>query len=440
MNFKSGLIAVLIGSLTFPSPLFSQDRPKVAVINLKVPIELYPRLSMLRTSIVNSFAKHKEVQLISRQQVENFRKSEIGRKKETSSTKQLREGRELLVRGKKLYDKLNFDAAIPALEQARREFILNLHLLRSNRDLIDAHLYLGLSYFAVNRSEPARLEFQKLLSLDPSRELSTQNFSPKVVSFFSSIKQEMNKMESSRVRIEVNEPNASVYINGKLSGVAPLELHLNPGEYFLLVEKEGLPPWYKPIQVKKMVQIVTVTLNESAYSGDEGEFFGVKEGGALQDPEFIDLYSTWGAKLKAQILFLGEIEKGESYKLLGQLFDVRTKEYSKVVSLDLGKSVSSMQGDANDLVDALVSQIRPDTYVTPNQPADLSYNPGDLLVGANPPDPEKQYLVNEKQDWYKKWWVWGIIGVAVIGAGVGISQLAKSNQSGQVVINNRGNF
>lgn len=85
---------------------------------------------------------------------------------------------------KVLYRDGRLDEAVASL----RDVIAQLNRLRDQQSrttqLAEAHLYLGLSYFAV-RDESAALEnFRQVVALDPGRTLDPEVYSPRVVSLF----------------------------------------------------------------------------------------------------------------------------------------------------------------------------------------------------------------------------------------------------------------
>ena len=111
-----------------------------------------------------------------------------------------------LDQAKVLYRDGRLDEAVASL----RDVIDQLNTLRDQQgrqtQLAEAHLYLGLSFFAV-RNESAALEnFRQVVALDPRRTLDPEVYSPRVIGLF---EQARGDIEGARVPAAIVAPPAA---------------------------------------------------------------------------------------------------------------------------------------------------------------------------------------------------------------------------------------
>jgi hypothetical protein len=82
----------------------------------------------------------------------------------------------------------DFETAVVTLQSAARRLAV---LPRPPRDLLQAHLYLGVAHVALDHAEPARERFREVLTLEPDLRLSPDEFSPKVIGAFELARRDM---------------------------------------------------------------------------------------------------------------------------------------------------------------------------------------------------------------------------------------------------------
>ncbi|MFH1017557.1 MAG: PEGA domain-containing protein [Pseudomonadota bacterium] len=442
MTPRNALILILCFLLGFPPSLGAkeQTRPRLAVVDMDLPEDLFGQRVSFRNAFAEAFSKENRVQSIPEREMAGWRERRTAARINGGSKEKLAEARELLNRGKKAYNSLEMNRALSLLEEARRQFILNLNALRSNRDLIDVHLYLGVAYAALKKEDKAKEEFRRVVYLDPQRQLASRDFAPKMMALFSSVRQEVLSQEPVRLRIESNPSAASVFINGKRSGSTPLELRLLPTEYFILVEKEGVFPWYQPVNLSRRVQSIEVRLKPASEDLELMHSLRVREG-VDQQADDVSVVRGLAESVGAQIVLLAQVKREGGYRLLGQLYDVRTSDFSRVVVSEMGNDTSDFQGSAQDVAKELMKLIRPDGYVSPGSGADLMGSLKDLTVGgAERPRQETMAAPPPPKQWYENWWIWPLIAGAGVGIYFGVRELQNSNQSGTIIINNHGNF
>jgi hypothetical protein len=151
------------------------------------------------------------------------------------------EAEELLERGKDAYIEGHFDRATADLGRAEEILKRAVNALEEERKtseaLFRAHMYLaftlqsrGGSYMA-----QARETLREAIRTFPLLEPSHAEYGPEKVRFFRDVKAEMDKGPLGELRIQTSTgENASVYLNGRLVGVTPLDLkNIYPGRYWL---------------------------------------------------------------------------------------------------------------------------------------------------------------------------------------------------------------
>ena len=411
----------------------------LAVVELAVGENELSKSVELRTEISNAFRNSPKAKLVSRAKISRWKERNFDEPKESGEDQAVQYARELLSQGKAAYDELNFDAALEHLSKARQEFILNLSKLRSNRELVDTHLYAGMSLIAKKDEAAAKDQFRRVVYLDPKRDLSSRRFSPQVTKIFAQAKQEVFRTDRVRARISSSPSRGTVYLNGRQVGRTPITLELPKGEYFILVEKAGMSPWYEPVQLQRSKEKVSVKLKPEPSSVAWQSQFHIREGQHAEADALADL-KVFGKGIGAEMIFLGSLEYEKTYRLLGQLFDVRTMEVSKVAVINVGKDLSDFSESAIDLSEALMDFIRPDGYLDPETVQGFHVAKKDLTVaGPNPNQKDLFKAPPPKKKWYEHWWIYPIIAGAGVGIFFGARQLGGAGGS-KVVFENEGNF
>jgi len=441
---KTTLIWALIFIFIVPVEVFSQrrgsKRVRILVVDLSVPRSEVDKRSSLRASVFQSVQEHPRAISISDSQIAQWQARRQRGKKRKPASEDIREARELLGEGKEAYQSLKFDRAEDLLLQARREFILNLPSLRSNRDLVEAHLYLGMTYLALKKSKKAKDEFHRVVYLDPKRELSGRDFSPVVLEAFSKARQKIMEQESIMVQMETTPPGAVAYLNGRSLGKTPLKLDLQPGEYFILFTKPGMESWYKPIELKKRLETVRAKLKPDIEDLQWSHLFRVREGADRRTRDFgpiMDLASF----VDADFVFLGTLTKLKQYRFLGQLLDARTSALSQVAVVTVGGTLRSFPSASADLVETLLGFVTGEGRLMSAGRPDLGLPGQELTVGGQDRPRKTAISISPapKKKWYELWWIYPILVGAGVGIFFGAREIGGSGGS-KIVIDNKGNF
>ncbi|MCB0271844.1 MAG: PEGA domain-containing protein [Bdellovibrionales bacterium] len=356
--------------------------------------------------------------------------------------------RKLLNEGVEAYQGLDFEKATKLLSESRDEWIRNLAHLRSNRDLLKAHLYLAMAYLAMFKEkntriyyqEQAQKELEKVVYLDAELKLSDRNYSPEVIKEFESVKQKVLQRSRVTLKVQSNIKHGQVYINGKLEGQTPLTLTVIPGTYFVLVEPKQTPakPWTSLVDIKRPVEELLAQVQPLVDVTKEQNLFRIREGADQASQDVIFLQNR-AKSLNADYVFLGKLERLDGFRLLGQLFDARTGEFSQVAFIQMGYDLADIQGSSYDLAQALLSQIRTDGYLVHSKAGQAAQGQFSSIGNKDQDLKPTQEPQKAKIALHKKWWFWAGI-VAVGAAGYYAISSMQGSQNGDIQINNAGNF
>ena len=452
---RKSVVYLLIAQLVLPSYIFAQSaqkiqppyRPFLVVDGVFVPDDELINLHTYRTHFYRGFAEQPQVRMVDYDQVAEWKKKFKFNEQNVHDSYLVR-ARSALASGKKAYQELDFEKALEALSNAKKEFILNLSHLRSNRDLLEAHLYLGMTYIALTQkvkstddqkkqNKLAENEFEKVVMLDPQRELAPRSYSPEIIGSYEKIKRKLVAGNRITVKVDANVPQAKVFINGKLIGPTPVKVNLIPGEYYVLVERKGMKSWSKLSKFINPVEHFTANMETATENADWNGMFQIREGMDQQTANMEEIDGMAHA-VGGELVLLANLELlGNNYRLLGQLYDVRTHEFSQTAVVNVGP-IEEFEPASYDLAKALASMIRYDGYLTTSGQQTNLMGIDPSRVGEGQPQAMQEHVA-PKEKMYKKWWFWAGAGALTAGAVYGIMQMGVASGSA-IVIDNQGNF
>lgn len=457
---RLALTSVLVFQLTFPSYVWAQQavsvpaqqvpqqyKPHLVVDGVLVPDDQLIELPKYRAHFVRGFAPQPQVRMVDYAQVAEWKKKFKFNEQNVHDT-YLTKARAALAKGKKAYQQLDFEAALTELTFAQKDFIINLSHLRSNRDLLEANLHLGMTYIALSKKTKsadekkkydtqAENQFEKVVMLDPQRELAPRNYSPKVIEVYEKVKRRLVAGNRITVKVDANVPQAKVFLNGKLLGPTPVKVMLIPGEYYVLVERKGMKSWSKLSKFQNPVEHLTAEMETATENADWNGMFQIREGMDQQTADMQEIDNMMHA-VGGEMVLLSNLEKqGSDWRLLGQLYDVRTHEFSQTAMVNVGP-LSEFEPAAYDLAEALAAMIRYDGYLSNSGQQTNLMGVDPSRIGAEQPQAVQTHEAPKKEI-YKEWWFWAGVGALAVGAYFGISQLGGTNGS-SITVNNQGNF
>jgi hypothetical protein len=331
--------------------------------------------------------------------------------------------------GKQLYEKLEVDRAIESLSRAVRGYREGIAALRDNRYLLASHLYLGMALVIRGRIPEGREYIRQMIILNPTRdksELPPKEFPPKIVSLHKILTQNIVQGPAGTVSVRSVPSGASVYFDGVEQYPTPVDIQNVPaGEHFVSLERTGFRPYATRLEVKPGV--ATVDTGLEAWRPLSPQKFG-----ARNDPEEISYLTELGEVLGAKVLVLGEAQavSEDQLTLTAQLYDTRSKEFSKIERMDTpkGKIRSASEKLARALVENLTVSGGVVAWLQPGATV-----PG-LAEGAPGQPPLQQGISRAEKPFYKTWWFWTIVGGAVVGGTAGIVLGTKSGADSNVLV------
>ena len=312
-------------------------------------------------------------------------------------------GRDRLEEGRLLYDRADLTAAIPVLDEAVEALTGGLAGAPDTKDLVDALVLLGLSHLFTGDAAGATGALERVVTLDPTRELDPVNYPPKAVQFFTDVRRRVLDADPAELFVEM-AGDARLYVDGKQSLSTAIELP--PGPHYVLVEGAGGQRAFQAVVLAPGArQRLKIKLQRAALA----QAGSTEEARAEQTSR---LYTSLGQHAGTGLLLVAGATPDGTVAL--QLYEPRTGNFSKAVTADSG---GDPVGSLVELVPVLAGYVseqgtlRADRVSPRTIALDVSANP---LLASMLLDPEpivETVTVTRKTPWY----VWA--GVAALAAG-----------------------
>jgi hypothetical protein len=336
-------------------------------------------------------------------------------------------GRSALDEGRVLFDRADFEGAIPVLERAVERLTDGLRVVTESKDLIDALILLGVAQTSVGETDAARETFRQVVVFDHNRELDSVNFPPKMVNLFKEVRTEVLSAPSARLTVE-GEEGSILYVNGIGRGPLPAVVdELPPGDHTVLVVGTG---------GSRSFDTVTLIAGQKAiHTADKGErYLGIQSGTEVERARQTGLlYQALGKHVATPLVLVGG-QTSDGYVGL-QLYEPRTGNFSKLVTAESG---SDPIGSLVELVPIVAGYINDTGTLRTDRvsPAVAALNVGDnsLLVSLLL-DPEPivgTVTVTRGPPWY----LWAGIGAVAAGGAAGTALLVT--RDGPETVENNG--
>ncbi len=315
--------------------------------------------------------------------------------------------RDLLDEGRVLYERADPDQAIPVLEEAVQAFNASMAYTTENRSLIEALLLLGFAHIVMGEEDTARRAFGRVVQLDPHRELDEINYAPRIVNFYTDVREQVLARGFGSIEVLTQLPGAEVWVDGRRTGVTPMVVDgLPAGRHFLAVIGTGGYRSFGVVEIEPGERgVARVGLDDRAVAQPEKSDHGRRRQTEL-------LYCSLADHLQADAVLLGGID--ETGELGLQLYATHTGSFSKVLRTDPS---GDAYGSAADLAPAMAAylsdtgDLRPDRVSPSILALDVSANDllADLLLNPQP----KWEVVHESGK--NRWYLWAGAGVLAAG-------------------------
>ncbi|MFT4978379.1 MAG: hypothetical protein ACI8S6_004289 [Myxococcota bacterium] len=337
-------------------------------------------------------------------------------------------GRRSLEEGRVLYDRGEFESAIPVLGAAAEALRAGLAGAGDSKDLIDTLLLLGLASAAIGDDAAAADAFAQVVVLEPQRQLDRFNYPPKIVSSFNTVRDEA--LGGARGVLTVISPDdASLFVDGRPVPRVDRATEITgllAGEHYVLVQADGGRRSFEVVDMDGDAVVRTDLETRSIAPTAE-----TSEERSIQTEQ---LYRALGEYADTALLLIaGETQPG----MVGvQLYEPRTGNFSRLEELPVG---------AQDALPALQESLRRlDAYVDDGAlkveflqlgaaPLDINTNPL-LLSLLLDPEPIVETVVQRRTPWY----VWAGAGALAAGGAAGAAVLLSADiaaTTGTVVVN-----
>ena len=401
---------LLLGAFLLGPPAWAARRAEVAVVGVHVEGQSDQEATTTADALTSALERTGNIDAVEPGLV---RARLAGREELVVDGTFLGPGRKLLDEGRVLYERAEFESAIPVLEEAVSALEDGLPGTRDSKPYIDALLLMGLAQASVGEVVAAQTAYQRVLVLDPTRRLDPVNYPPKFVSMFDEVRAALLAHEQGQLTIASAAGHDQVYVDGRVAGETPVTVRgLPPGQHHVLVVG---PEGQREFTRVELAAGEKKTLNTTLTERSLGEAGGTE---AERAQETRRLYFSLGTYIDTQLVLLGgELATG---KVGLQLYEPRTGNFSKVVEADAG---SDPGGALVDLVPVLANYLTDDGALRPDrvgsQAASLSLDSNPLLASILL-DPEPivgERVVTRGAPWY----LWaGVATVAAGGAAVAI--------------------
>ena len=316
-------------------------------------------------------------------------------------------GRQNLAEGKVLYERAEFENAIPVLKEASEQLNAGMVGATETKDLIDSLLLLGLANASIGNTAEAKAAFRQVVTLEPSRQLDAVNYPPKFVAMFDAVRAEVRGQAPATLVVQAPDAEAEVYVDGRDSGKVPATIDdLPPGAHTVLVSGKGGKRSFS---------------REDLAPGERKVFQASLENRSLVEPgstaaersrQIRQLYVSLGSHAATSLVVLGGQVGADQVAL--QLYEPRTGNFSQTLTAPAGQDpVAAML----DLVPSAATwltedgTLRADRVSTSVAPLDADTN---VLLSSILLDPEplvEVVTVTKGLPWY----AWA--GIATVAAG-----------------------
>ncbi len=329
---------------------------------------------------------------------------------------------------KKLYDDFKFKAAAQVMQEAMKVVPLFDAAPNILHNISEAYLTQALILFALEKDEEAKVTFLNAAALDPIRNLEPYLYPPTVIERFNQAKKDFRRIQEESLRIESNPPVAEVFVEGKRQGTTPITLKNLPlGVQKIRIIKAGYDPWEKRLMIvstgsNQYTNRVNANLNKIGSNVSLNALMGElisRKTLELQLSKMADI----GKLLFADVTVAARIEKSKNEKG----YDLFIAAVDSKSGLVLGKGYSSIAADLSNLHPRISSTLQEMfKRIAPQKFTDR------IVVepkGAN-------YLASysKKKPFYKRWYFYTILGVAVAGGAGGAAVLmSRSSPTGGTV-------
>lgn len=335
--------------------------------------------------------------------------------------------RQLLEEGRNAYLELDLETAITSLTASVEAFDQAQAALEDERDLGSALLYLGASLSFNGDARAAHGVFQRLNRQVPHIVPDPAEFPPEVIT---SYERAQPRRTNARLHIESDPSGAIAYVDFVPRGLTGLTIeNLAPGEHTVRLTRPGATPYVEQIELGRSQGEVAAFLMDA--EGNEGlsELVDRIKGHQMQvgDGAIHEL----GERLNLEQIGVIQVSYGssqETVKLELAIFDVATQRRILRGEVDAPRALGELEPVVQQSIGRAVGVSLADTSAVAVSGSEDTESPFDVDQGPQ--------VIETREPLRRKWWLWTIVGVAVVGGVTAAILLTRDSgpSNGEVVI------
>lgn len=401
MDIRTALVSLALLSST---DALAARKPEVAVVGLHVAATTDEAALDAATALAEALEQSGRLDAIAPGEV---RGRLSGREALVVEGIFLGPGRAALAEGRVLYERADFENAIPVLDRAAQALQDGMAGATSSRELIEALLLLGLAHASIGEPDAARAAFKRAVVLDATRQLDAVNYPPKMVGMFNEVRLAVLALPGATLNVTAAEDGATVYVDGVERGAAPARVDgLPPGVHYVLVQGQDGRRSFSRVELSPGERL--------GYQAplDKRALVGVGGVETERSRQVRQLYTSLGTHVATGLVLLGgELEDG---RVALQLYETRTGNFSRILRLGAGDDPVAA---AIELIPELAGFVTDAGTLDPDkvagQVASLDIDDNTLLSGLLlDPEPIVEIVTVTRG---LPWYVWS--GIALVAAG-----------------------
>jgi tetratricopeptide (TPR) repeat protein len=276
------------------------------------------------------------------------------------SDKDLKRADKLLQDGEEKYRQLRFDEAVSSLSAALDNYERSLALISDFKPVAQTLLMLAVCYFREDREDRAKAYLTKRILLNPTLELDPEQYPALFRTLVYSVRSTLTVSSRGELEILANTDGATIYLNGRKAGVAPVILkNLLPGDYYLRVHKQGLQPWAGKVTVASSRRETARALL-GGVARETGPLADITEAvrANVLSRTTLNKIQAYGKSLKANFMVVGGVQKtGDNYNVSSLLIRIADKHVCALPTIQLNSEVVGANSEVHDLVTAIERQV-----------------------------------------------------------------------------------
>ncbi|MDP3505259.1 MAG: PEGA domain-containing protein [Myxococcales bacterium] len=238
----------------------------------------------------------------------------------------------------------------------------------------------GVVLTSLNKKGDAAEAFRRVLRVEPAHTLSSDEFTPSVISQFELFRKELARQKKGVTQVQSTPPGAEVLVEGRVMGVTPLKLELPPSTYRVAVRANDRVSYLRVIAVPRDALIQVDLASEGALATQAPLCLAAKD--KLAEAAALKLANT----VTADDLIVVRLEgsKGAPGQFVASRYEIRSGSMVRE-----GRVQAPTRGKPafGSLATFLLTGQGSSLIVSAEAGATVAAKPGELPVVASKPPP-----------------------------------------------------